>query len=197
MPRRFEPTGVACGVMAPIWFVVLYLAAMRMDRGYAFYRDYLSDLGVGRGALAFNAAVVGAGAMTVAFAALGLAPALRRDRASRGGPLMLAVGGAFLVCIGVFTEDAGPIHYVVSVGFFMSVLVALLLLAIALWRTRALGRVVATVTTGALALGAAMLLWGFNPQTETIAVLTEVAWGESLAIALLLRALGRWPAPTT
>jgi hypothetical membrane protein len=196
MPHRLEPTGVACGVMAPIWFVVLYLTAISMDHGYAFYRDYLSDLGVGRGALAFNAAVVGAGALTVAFALLGLAPALRRDWAGRGGPLMLAAGGAFLTCIGVFTEDAGPIHYVVSVGFFMSVLVALLLLAIALWRSRALGRVVAAVTTAALALGAAMLLWGFNPQTETVAVLTEVAWGESLAIALLLRALGRWPAPT-
>jgi len=174
--------------MAPIWFVVLYLTAMSMDHSYTFYRDYLSDLGVGRGHLAFNAAVIGAGAMTLAFALLGLAPALRRDWAGRGAPMMLAVGGAFLACVGVFTEDAGAVHYVVSVGFFMSVLVALLLLSVSLWRTGALGRIATWVTTATLALGALMLLWGFNPQTETVAVLAEVVWGLSIA-AIRLRAL--------
>jgi hypothetical membrane protein len=188
MRARLEPVGVACGVVAPFWFLSLYLTAMRMDHQYVFYRDYLSDLGVGRGDLAFNAAVIGAGLLTVAFALLGLLPAMGRRWPALGGVGMLAVGGSFLVCVGIFTEDAGKAHYVVSVGFFMSVLVALLLLSVTLWRTRALGRVAAWVTTATLTLGALMLLWGFDPQTETVAVLAEVVWGLSLA-AIRLRGL--------
>jgi len=195
MRARLETVGVGCGVVAPAWFLALYLTAMRLDHRYVFYRNYLSDLGVGRGDLAFNAAVIGAGLLTVAFALLGLLPALGRRWPALGGVGMLAVGGSFLVCVGIFTEDAGSAHYVVSVGFFMSVLVALLLLSVSLWRTRALGRVAAGVTTATLALGVLMLLWGFNPQTETIAVLAEVVWGLSLASIRLrgLLAVGTTP----
>ena len=196
MRARLEPVGVGCGLVAPVWFLALYITAMQLDHQYVFYRNYLSDLGVGRGNLAFNAAVIGAGVLTVAFALLGLLPVLGRRWHAIGGAGMLAVGGAFLVCVGILTENSGDAHYVVSVGFFMSVLVALLLLSVSLWRTGALGRVASLVTTATLALGALMLLWGFNPQTETIAVLAEVVWGLSIAAIMSRRLIVVGTAPT-
>jgi len=196
MRRPVELAGAACGIAAPLWFLALYATAMRLDPGYVFYLNYLSDLGVSPGAWAFNSAVIGAGALTIAFAILGLLPALGRKWPALGGVGMLAVGGAFLMCVGVFTEDAGDAHKIVSVGFFMSVLVALLLLAVTLWRTGALGRLASFITTATLALGALMLLWGFNPQTETVAVLAEVAWGLSIATIRTWRFLKAGAAPT-
>jgi len=196
MRRRCELAGAACGIAAPLWFLSLYATAMGLDPGYAFFSNYLSDLGVGPGAWAFNSAVIGAGALTAAFAILGLLPALGRTLLARGGAGMLAVGGAFLMCVGIFTEDAGDAHKIVSIGFFVSVLVALLLLAALLWRTGALGRLAAGVTTATLALGALMVLWGFNPQTETVAVLAEVAWGLYIAAIRVRGLLGAGAAPT-
>jgi hypothetical membrane protein len=189
MRRSLELLGAACGIAGPVAFLVLYGTAMAIDRDYVFFRDYLSDLGVSAGAWAFNSAVIAAGALTVAFAALGIWPAFRAWRWTWGGPAMLMVGGAFLVAVGIFTEDARPAHYIVSVSFFMSVLVGLGLLALAMWRTGALGSVAAAVTGAAFVLGLLMLLFGFDPRTETVAVIAEVFWGLAIALVRLRQLL--------
>jgi len=191
--------GAASGLLAAAAFLVLYVVAMASDPEYTFYRNYLSDLGVGPGAWAFNSAVMVAGALMSVFAIAGVAPAVHAGLARWGdtavrtalagaGPLLLAVGGAFLVLIGVFTEDAGDLHGAVSVGFFVSTYLGLVALVPALRRSGALGVSGLFSTVVAVAFGTVLLPLGFNPQTETVAVMVEVAWGVTASGILLLRA---------
>jgi hypothetical membrane protein len=199
--RPLDLLGRASGLLAAAVFLALYTTAMALDPGYGFYRNYLSDLGVGPGAWAFNSAVVVAGALMVVFALLGLGPAVERGLAHWTRPLLrtalawaspslLAIGGAFLVLIGVFTEDAGDIHGVVSIGFFTFAYIALVVLSAVQRRSRALGTVGWLATIVAAAIGTVILPFGFNPQTETVAVLAVVAWGITASGILLV---GAWP----
>ncbi len=189
--------GAASGLLAAAAFLALYVVAMASDPDYAFYRNYLSDLGVGPGAWAFNCAVMVAGALMVVFALAGLGPAIHaglarwENRALRAafawaGPVLLAIGGVFLVLVGVFTEDAGDIHGAVSVGFFITTYLALVTLVPVLRRSRALGVAGLFATIIAVAIGTVLLPMGFNPQTETVAVMQEVAWGITASGILLL-----------
>lgn len=185
----------ASGLIAAAAFLVLYTVAMSIDGDYTFYENYLSDLGVGEGAWAFNSAVIVAGALMALFALAGLGPAVqsgvaRRARAALAwaGPVLLAIGGVFLVLIGVFTEDAGDLHGTVSVGFFLSSYLGLVALVPAMRRSGALGISGLFSTIVTVAIGTILLAMGFNPQTETIAVMIVVAWGITASGILLLRA---------
>ncbi len=203
--RPLDLLGRASGMLAAAVFLALYTTAMAIDPGYEFYRNYLSDLGVGPGAWAFNSAVIVAGALMVAFAVLGLGPALEQGLShwkrpllrrvyAWSGPAVLSVGGAFLVLVGVFTEDAGDVHFVVSVGFFSFAYVALVLLAGVQRYSRALGTSGWFATIVTAAIGMVLLPLGFNPQTETVAVLAVVAWGIAASGILVMR---RPPPPPT
>jgi len=185
----------ASGLIAAAAFLVLYTVAMSIDNDYTFYENYLSDLGVGEGAWAFNSAFIVAGALMVPFALAGLGPAVQAGLAGRAraalawaGPILLAIGGVFLVLIGVFTEDAGDLHGTVSVGFFLSSYLGLGALVPALRRSGALGISGLFSTIVTVAIGTVLLAMGFNPRTETVAVMIVVAWGITASGILLLRA---------
>jgi hypothetical membrane protein len=173
-------------------FLVLYAVAMAGDPEYTFFRNYLSDLGVGRAAWAFNSAVIVAGSLTYPFVLLGLRPSLGSGILVNLGSTMALVGATFLILVGVLTEDYDPEHYIVSVGFFTSMLVALGLLSWALHMSNALGRLATHLTEGVFVLGIILMAFGFIPETETIAVLSIVVWALAIAVILL-----REPAPTT
>ena len=191
--------GAASGLIAAAAFLVLYTVAMSIDPEYTFYENYLSDLGVGEGAWAFNSAVMVAGTLMAVFALAGIGPAVRAGLAgweggalravlAWAGPVLLAVGGVFLVLVGVYTEDAGDVHGTVSVAFFMSTYLGLVALVPALRRSWALGVSGLFSTIVTVAIGTVLLPMGFNPRTETVAVLIEVAWGITASGILLMRA---------
>ena len=96
--------------------------------------------------------------------------------------------------MGVFTEDYDPEHLVVSVSFFLSVLVALGLLTMAFYRTKVLGRFGWMLSFGAFILGVGLLFGGGTPLVETIAVLSAMVWGFLISAVLLARQRTR---PTT
>lgn len=192
MRCELRRAGEACGIAGPVAFLALYAIAMAGDPEYTFFRNYLSDLGVGRAAWAFNSAVIIAGALTFPFVLLGLRPALGSGILVDLGSTMALGGATFLILVGVFTEDFDPEHYIVSVGFFTSMLVALGLLSWSLHMSNALGRPATHITEGAFALGVVLMAFGFIPETETVAVLAIVAWALAMAVILL-----REPAPTS
>lgn len=191
MATRWETAGALCGLASPLAFLVLYLIALAGDPDYTFFESYLSDLGVGPMALAFNTAVIVAGALTIPFAVLAVRPALDGGIAAVAGVAMTVVAASFLVLVGVFTEDYEDTHYQVSVGFFLSMLLALLCYSWTLQSSNALGREVTWLTQFCFAAGVVMIiLGGFSPQTETAAVLLIVVWGLAVAAVLLWRGAG-------
>lgn len=186
MARNMRMIGALCGFAAISLFVAFYSIAMIMDSEYVFMENYLSDLGVREGAWAFNSGVIIAGALFIALDLLAVAPAVGLDRAGTVSVGLLVLSGAFLISIGVFTEDAGDLHGIVSYGFFLTMIVALGVLSFSLYRTRALGRPALVATIAAFVFGLALLPFGGTPAVETLAVLAILAWGLFMSSALFL-----------
>jgi hypothetical membrane protein len=179
--------GALCGIAGPMAFLVLYIVAMAGDPEYTFFENYLSDLGVGDAAWAFNSGVIIAGVLAFPFALLGIRPALNEGIPTTGAIVAILVGAAFLILVGIFTEDYSPTHYYVTIGFFMSMLVALGFFSWSLHSSEPLGKGAEVITDASFALGLVLAIFGFNPITETIAVPNIVVWATAIASILLLR----------
>lgn len=182
--------GTICGLLAPTVFMALYVVAMVNDPDYTFFENYLSDLGVGAAAWAFNSAVIIAGGLTIPFAILAVRPVL-------GGGIIVdmavgftVVGAVFLILVGIFTEDYEGKHFIVAVGFFSSMQVALLFYSLSLYRAPVLGKGVTWFTLAAFALGLVLIAVGLKPQTETVAVLVLVLWELVVAATIMWREPG-------
>jgi len=180
-----ERLGLACGIAGPVVFLVLYSVAMAGDDDYVFFQNYLSDLGVGEAAWAFNSAVILAGLLCLPFILFGIRPNLDGGVMATLGVVAATAGCAFLVLVGVYTEDYDPAHGIVSLAFFGSMLAALGFWSWSLHFSHSMGRAATEVTQGAFAIGLIVAIFGFNPRTETVAVLLIVVWAVSLAILLL------------
>lgn len=179
---------MALAPLACILFTLLYAIAASQDPEYTFLENYLSDLGVGPGAWAFNSALLASGAMLSLFAVFGLSAALPTEPISRTGGALLALAGVFLVNVGIFTEDAGDIHLILSYAFFISAFFSLGVLTIAMYRDRCLGSVPLYVTGGLFLSGLIMILaLGVNPFTETLAVLMVMGWGIVAPVSILAK----------
>lgn len=174
-----------CGLMAVTVFVTLYSVAMHLDSEYVFMENYLSDLGVREGAWAFNSGVIIAGALFILMDLLAVAPALGKGKTELATVGLLVMAAAFLICVGIFTEDAGDLHGLVSYGFFLSMLVALGVLAISLHISPSFGRPAVYITLAAFVFGLALIPFGGTPAVETLAVLAILAWGLTMSMMLL------------
>jgi hypothetical membrane protein len=194
MELRGSRLAVALAPVACVSFVALYATAASQDPEYTFLENYLSDLGVGPGAWAFNSALMVTGVMLSLFAVFGLIPSLPPERLARMSGALLALAGMFLVNVGIFTEDAGDTHLVLSYAFFLTVLASLGMLVAAMYREKPLGPVAFYLTSGSAVIGLGMLLvLGANPFTETVAVMIALAWGLMVPSIILWRGAGSPP----
>ena len=172
-------------------FLVLYMIAMSLDSTYVFGKNYLSDLGVSEGAWAFNAALILTGLLLIPFSVLGLGPALGDKVWAIISKVLLVIAALFLVSIGIFTEDAGDIHGVVSYGFFLTMLVAFVFVAQALRKSKYLGKSGYGSTLLVFVFGLDLLPMGGAPLSETLAVLVIIVWGLVMGCLLMLKLSGR------
>jgi len=183
--------GIACGLVGLIVFLVMYAIAMSLDNEYTFFENYLSDLGVGPGAWAFNSGLVITGALLAMFAFFGLARMIGEGRLAKAATVLLVLSGVLLMGVGIFNEDFEPHHYIFSVSYFLTFLITLIVISVSLYRTNALGRFGVVVSASASVFGALLLPMGGNPQSETLAVFSMVVWGLLMACAALLKESGR------
>jgi hypothetical membrane protein len=189
--QRTQRAAVLCGLGAVVAFLVLYMIAMSLDSTYVFGKNYLSDLGVSEGAWAFNAALILTGLLLIPFSVLGLGPALGDKVWAIISKVLLVIAALFLVSIGIFTEDAGDIHGVVSYGFFLTMLVAFVFVAQTLHKSKYLGKSGYGSTLLVFVFGASLLPMGGNPLSETLAVLGIIVWGLITGCLLMLKMSGR------
>jgi hypothetical membrane protein len=189
--QRTQKAAVLCGLGAVVAFLVLYMIAMSLDSTYVFGKNYLSDLGVSNGAWAFNAALILCGLLLMPFAVLGLGPALGDKMWAMISKILLVIAALFLVSIGVFTEDSGDIHGVVSYGFFLTMLVAFVFVAQTLHKSKYLGKSGYGSTLLVFVFGTSLLPMGGNPLSETLAVLGIIVWGLVMGCLLMLKMSGR------
>ncbi len=178
-------TGSWCGLAGSTVFLIAWAVAIAKTPGYRFGDQWVSDLGVGDGAAFFNAGVIVAGVLSIPFAA-SLGAVLRASRLGILGSIVLALAGVALACVGVFTETTGDVHWIVSVSFFSMIVLALVLLVLPFYRSRAMQPWTAQFTAGIVLIGIAFAaIFRVGPLVETIAVLLIAMW--SLVIAWKLR----------
>ena len=190
MDAKYRKLGAISGLIAGVSFVVLYTVAMSLDSEYVFGKNYLSDLGVREGAWAFNSGLIIAGMLFLIFDVLSIKPILGKRSLDGAALAMLVIGAGFLILIGIFTEDAGDLHGIVSYGFFLSMMVALGLVTVCMYRTRSLGRLGFAVPLVIFIIGLSLLPMGGDPLSETIAVLGLLSWGFITSGAVLLKESG-------
>ncbi len=121
----------ALGLVAPCVGLSMVLFATTQAAWFSWQENALSDLGVGETAVVFNTGLILAGALALPLA-IALWRTIFRDPVGRAGAGMLASACVSLVLIGVFSENAGRIHYWVSVAFFTSMPLAMLVFSVSM-----------------------------------------------------------------
>jgi len=89
---------------------------------YSVSQDYISDLGVGPAALIFNPSII-----LVGILALATSWFLLRAFRDRIVSIVVALAGIGAIAVGVFTEDFGVIHLIVSFWTFVFIALSAIL----------------------------------------------------------------------
>jgi hypothetical membrane protein len=187
MTTRFTRLVGLCGMLAPIVTLTLIFVSIALSPWFDWHNNALSDIGVSSTASFFNATLLLGGAFYLVFA-IGF---LRWHRVSsllsKIAAFFMLAGGAGLMLIGLFPEDAGDIHYVVAVTYFLATPLAYVLLGIDLLRR-------GTPIPGALSIAAglaALCLIFFVPHKhyavpEILAAVIIGAWTLSFGVKMLI-----------
>jgi hypothetical membrane protein len=156
---------------------------------FSWKSNALSDLGVGETAFIFNTGLIAAGLVAIIFA-VGLGRFIFTTRVGRVGVGGLLFACLALVSIGVFPEDAGRIHYWVSVAFFASLPISMFIMAVAMAISdlrRNLPYILATVCLGIIAA----LPWGLPHDGVAIPEIISSFAGSAWFVLFGIRLLGR------
>jgi hypothetical membrane protein len=199
VPERAK-MGAYLGLASSIGFLALYLVAIAVNPRYVFGSNYLSDLGDTSGQVSkvvdnpwpFNIACMVGGIFAMPFVLFTLRNVLPRTASVRAGEVVVLIAAFFLILVGVLNESFRGLHGLVTIVFFLGMVVGIGLLTPAMRRTAPFGgpMVLLNLVTLVLcflfvAFGAA----GFAPPFwETIAVIALVLWETAAASNVLLSA---------
>ena len=181
--KRLKIAGL-CGVAAPIVALLCVFAAISLSPWFSWSANALSDLGVGAAGLVFNLGLMAGGALTMVFAIGMFTPFM--DSTRRWGAVIFFLGALSLLCIGVFPESAGRIHFYVSVGFFVMMPISLLLIGAGyvLAGSRKFGAL--TVALGVLAALPWVFGWSAVAVPEMLSAIAATAWSAIQGVKFFL-----------
>lgn len=179
--------GAVCGILASIIWFIFYLIAWSQSPWYEFGEHYLSNLGVGEGAWAFNTGDVIAGLLAIPFA-VAVWKTLKPGWLPMLGSIFCVAGGLALAGVGIINQDIDG-HVEVSAAFFILALVFESLLSFSLIRndkTRFTGYAVTVLLIATLIAGGII---GINPLSETIAIMEILVWALIVSVQVLMISL--------
>lgn len=175
-----------CGILTPLVAVVCISLAIASYPQFSWLEDALSDLGVVSGvtAILFNCGLIISGILCFMFAT-GLFPFLGRSVVSRTGTFVFVLATVALVLIGVFPENVRPVHYLVSVAFFVLLPISMLIVTGAFWLKRQV-RMAGFTLVAAFAAAAPWVLLLFVDYVQGVAVPEAVSAAAGAVWALML-----------
>ncbi len=182
-----------CGTIAPIVAFTFILLAILNFPQFSWTGNALSDLGVQEGvtAILFNSGLVIGGILALVFAS-GLF-VLQKTMLGRIGVFIFVLAALAFMAIGVFSENAEPTHYYVSVTFFVLFPISMLVIGAAFLLTAKLKMGFFTF----LAAIVAALIWtiqwtiGFGSNVaipEALSALSALMWLMVLGFKMLREA---------
>jgi len=163
-------------------FVVGMMIAEAVYPGYSISGNYISDLGVGPAAPVFNASVALLGAFVLAAAYFLRRSFLPRTVWGTVTTAFFVLAGAGAMGVGIFTEEAGAMHTVVSfVTFLFGALAAIGTFAFVEPPLRYVSPALGIVSLAALALFAAKSYAGLGQGgMERMIAYPILLWGMGL-----------------
>ncbi len=190
MSRIWKVAGI-CGLATPIVAYSCIFTAIASWSQFSWVNNALSDLGVQAGATewVFNSGLTLSGLLSLVFAT-GLFQLVRKRVLAQVGAVAFGLACISLTLIGVFNESFSPIHFYVSVTFFVLLPISQLILVPGFWL---LGERKLTALTLVLAFAAAapwVMLFAVR-YVEGVAVpefassVAGVIWVVALSVKLL------------
>ena len=175
------------GVAAPILGFTMVALSIRASPWFSWTGNALSDLGVdGFGSVLFNFGLPMTGAVMMMFS-VGLFELTEGCSAGRLGSI-LHLAGAFLLCgIGAFPETAGPIHFYISVAFFVALPLSLTALTVFMVTHGMKGFAVLTAAAAVVAAGVWLLQWSSAAIPEALSFLAVGVWQVVLGLWMMKR----------
>jgi hypothetical membrane protein len=127
--NSLQRIGASSGVIAPFFAFISIIIAIAGYHNFSWTFNALSDLGVIPGAtgIIFNFGLGACGLLAFNFAIFGVYPFFKDNLLGKIGAGVLAIATLALICIGIFSENFSPTHYLVSVAFFVFLPISLLI----------------------------------------------------------------------
>jgi hypothetical membrane protein len=180
----------SCGIAAPIVALTCIFFAIVSHPQFSWTDNALSDLGVVEGATStlFNSGLVTGGILTAMFG-LGLSMLLKQKTVGKLGSIFFILDAASLTAIGIFPENARPMHFYASVTFFALFPIATFLVAASFFLMEKARRGTFTLlaATFATAVWVAQFSIHYVPQVaipETLSSLSASIWSMFLGFKM-------------
>ena len=175
------------GIVAPVLTLTLIFVSIALARWFSWHDNALSDMGVSATPNPFNAALFVGGLLYFVFVIGFLRWQGLHSLLSKVAAVALIAGAVGLLLIGVFTENAGRIHYVVAATYFLATPFAYVLFGADWLRHGEKLRGLLTIAAGM----AAFLMIAAVPHRriavpEILAAVTMSMWTFSLGMKLLV-----------
>lgn len=121
---RFTRLAGWCGILAPIVTFSTTFASIALSPWFSWQDNGLSALGVGPNPTPFNAGLFSGGLLDVVFAIGLLRWRGARSNGAKLAGMLLFAGAGGLALVGVFPDNAGRIHDIVSALYFLATALA-------------------------------------------------------------------------
>ncbi|MBS7619365.1 DUF998 domain-containing protein [Candidatus Bathyarchaeota archaeon] len=172
------------GILSPLVGFSTVFYAIRVSPWFNWSRNALSDLGVsGLSALIFNSGLVVTSMLLIIFS-LGLLEYTNRKIGKLGSYIFL-ISSLFLLFVGVFNERFGIIHFYVSVGFFVSLIISLLVFGFYFLNEKSIFFSSLSLIVGIIGIFVWSLPWEGVAIPEAVSSLAASFWSSALGLRMM------------